>query len=203
MLDKHTFGKTPAAIYLADRLNVLNDERYTQKLSSKIHAMQACINDVVRAHENDYLDLKTLAFFVKSMRRTVEDTAQNFLEYDQYVNKAGHPMPDKLSIDLMMNIIKGELKSISRRAREVRLLKDKQNRVLHALKREVNVSFDDQSEFTTKVEKDAIVLAEVIFETPNITIKDVKDETTPETLMARSRAKCERLGKSTTFYDEE
>lgn len=166
MLDKHTFGKTPAAIYLADRLNVLDDSKYTRKVSSRIHDVQRVIAEMVAANEAGILSIHTLGFMSTAMREKIEILARNL-----YALKH-----DDLSMNLFQNVLKGELKSIVRRSREVKLLKTKQQRLM------------------TKVGNDRLLTV-----TP-ITIGDIKDPTTPESLIEKSRAKLKRKGKQSNLY---
>ncbi len=180
MLDKHTFGKTPAAIYLADRLNFLNDPKYTRKVSSRIHYVQAIIADAIRASEAGMLSIKTLNFISCRLRLDIENVSADLLHEESYVGSGGHEMPDALSINLMSNILIGELKSVVRRCREVTLLKDKQQKMIG------------------KIVGDAR-LKNVMTVKP-ITIGDIKDPTTAETLIARSRAKLKRRGLPNTLY---
>jgi hypothetical protein len=197
MIDKYTFGKTPAAIYLADRLNVLNDPRYTQRISSRIHEVQAAISDIVSAHENGHIRLQTLNFFVAFMRQKINTVRSNFLDCEQYVGSGNHPMPDLLSVNLMTNVLIGELKSITRRSRQVKILKTKQQRVVTKLRQDgfETMLCHDGGHVLARVDEKLVI--------PNITLADVTDETTPEKLVERSRKKLARLGKPTTLYDEE
>lgn len=181
MIDKYTFGKTPAAIYLADRLNMLNDPKYTRKASSKIHDVQAVIADAIRAHEAGLLSIHTLNFISSALRKKIEDMADDMWNGEPYIGSGGHEMPDKLSINLMANVLIGELKSVSRRTREVKLLKTKQQRLV------------------TKIVGD--VSLKNVMTVKNITIGDVKDPTTPEILINRSRAKLKRKGLPNTLYE--
>jgi hypothetical protein len=181
MLDKHTFGKTPAAIYLADRLNFLDDPKYTRKMSSRIHDIQAVIADATRAHEAGLLSIHTLNFIANALRERIEDDTANLLEGELYIGSGGQEMPDTLSINLMANVLIGELKSISRRTREVKLLKTKQQRLV------------------TKIAGDSSL--KKVMTMKNITISDVKDPTTPESLIERSRQKLKRKGLKNTLYE--
>jgi len=197
MLDKHTFGKTPAAIYLADRLNVLNDPRYTQKVSSRIHEVQTAIADIVKAHEAGHIKLHTLNFFVSFMRQKIIGIKTNFLQSELYVGSGSHIMPDVLSVNLMTNVLVGELKSITRRSRQVKILKTKQQRVVTKLRQDgfETMLCHDGDHVLARVDEQLVI--------PNITLANVVDETTAEVLIRRSRKKLERLGKPTTLYDEE
>jgi hypothetical protein len=183
MLDKNTFGKTPAAIYLADRLNLLNDPKYSRKLSKMIHNVQATIADAVQAAEAGALNIRTLHFISRHLRLDIEDAADNLKQELLYVGSGGHEMPDLLSINLFENVLKGELKSVFRRAREVSVLKNQQDRVLGQLLR------DNPEASKTLAAK-------------TITIADVKDPTTPETLIKRSREKLKKNGRVNTLYEE-
>jgi hypothetical protein len=182
-MHKNTFGKTPAAIYLADRLNILNDPKYTRKISSIIHRVQSVMADSIKASEVGLLSTKTLNFIIARLRRDVEDASNTLINIESYVGSGGYLMPDQLSANLMSNILIGELKSATRRCRKVKLLKHKQQQLVG------------------RVAIDASLKSEILLK--KITIRDVKDPTTPEFLIERSRAKLKRKGKVNSLYGED
>lgn len=176
MLDRNTFGKTPAAIYLADRLNIIDNSVYTRKMSKQIHAFQGIISDAIKAQESGKIEMKTFNWIMEKVRQDVKLKASNFFN-DESVNESVH---DKLSCNLFENILIGELKSVNRRVREVALLRTKQNRLIGTMS-QIPEIFD-----VMKFEK--------------ITIANAKDYFNVDSLIEKSRAKLDRKNKPNTFY---
>jgi hypothetical protein len=182
MLDKFTFGKTPAAIYLADRLNTLNDPKYSRKISSHIHTIQSLIAELIEAHESGSVSINLLNFTSRSLRAQIKVIAQNLYNDPPHTGSGGHPVPDVLAINLMTNVMMGDLKSIDRRAAGVTLYKKSQEAIIRHLEK-------------TGVTPTAAP--------KKLTIADIKETTTADTLIERSRRKLKRLGLPNTLYDKE
>jgi len=189
MLNKFTFGNTPAAIYLADRLNTLDDAKYTRKISARIHEVQTLMAEVKNAHEYGALSIHTVGFFANRIRTKIVETA-NILKAELLrETKSGHQTPDLLCIDLMSNILIGEVKSITRRSREVVLMQKKQQRALTDVSRR---------DYIKTPGGDVIAIVNVI--PRKIQMSSFQDCTTPATLVAKSCKKLKRLGVKNTFY---
>lgn len=182
MLDKFTFGKTPAAIYLADRLNTLNDPKYARKIASHIHTIQSLIVELIEAHESGSVSINLLNFTSRALRSQIKMVAQNFYNEKPHMGSGGHPVPDLLTINLMSNVMMGDLKSIDRRVMGVTLMKKSQDAMIRNL------------------EKSGVVPTAA---PKKLTIADIKETTTADSLIARSRKKLERLGLPNTLYDNE
>jgi len=182
MLDKFTFGKTPAAIYLADRLNTLNDPKYSRKISSHIHSIQSLIVELIEANEAGNVSINLLSFTSKALRNRIKAIAQNLYEEKPHLGSGGHQVPDVLAINLMTNVMMGDLKSIDRRAMGVTLMKKSQEALFRHL------------------EKTGVVPTTV---SKKLTIADIKETTTADSLIERSRRKLKRLGLPNTLYDKE
>ena len=113
MLDKFTFGRTPGAIYLTERLNQLGDPKLTRKVSSYLDQESKILNEIVQANAIGVLSTHTLGAFVTFMRHRIGTST---LEIN-----------DKLTADLMHNVVSGRVKSILRRTVEA----TKQSRSYH------------------------------------------------------------------------
>lgn len=101
MLDKFTFGDSPAAIFLADVLNQTNDSKLTRKVSAYLDQENRLLNEMVNAN----LSPHTLGSFVNFMRNRIKTST---LKIDNV-----------LVSNLMYNVITGRIKSVLRRTKEV------------------------------------------------------------------------------------
>lgn len=121
MLDKNTFGNTPAAIYLADRLNEVDNSKQTRKVSTFINSIRSMLKQAIEAHEYGYLSLKTLYFIADSLSIKVHNSVDDLL-------KVTEDAIDPLVVNLTANILIGEIKSIKRRTQSATYLKKEQER---------------------------------------------------------------------------
>lgn len=187
-IHKNTFGNTPAAMYLVERVNQLNDKKYLRQLSTIIHSVQSTLADTLRAHEAGVLNIRTVNFVAGNLRLKIENAADNLRRAEPYVGSGGCNMPDELSVDLMCNMLIGDLKSVARSSREVKLEKRRQEQKLTAF-------LASKPGFMT----DELVNA-VRDTQKKITINDFVDDKTPAMLIARSLKKLERIGVVSTLY---
>lgn len=185
MLDLNTFGKTPAALYLADRLNTINNPKHTRKISKIINNTQAIINQSIQANISGILEIYTLNFIVSSLRLKVKNMS------DDLMMEEGS---DKLSVDLMSNILIGELKSISRKTEIVKLLKQEQNQMMNVIKN------SEMMEYELDWRVDDISLVKCKLEKKSLSISHVIDNKTAEHLINKSKNKLARKGKQNTLY---
>ena len=189
-MDRYTFGKTPAALYLADHLNILNDKKLTRKISSKIHAVQTIIAEALKSHEAGTISTHTLSFIASTLRERVMTRSQQLLSDN-----------DELSVNLMTNILIGELKSLIRKAQKIKHLKRTQDQILSALQNSPFPIDTTGEAFRSNCGLELVSTKEVLT-VKKLSMKDVVDQTTAESLIERSRAKLERLGKKNTLYGE-
>lgn len=108
-LDKFTFGKTPAAIYLVNRLNELGDCNINRRISRKLNHYRSLLNDLLNSNETDNLSAHNIAFLCELITKEL-------IENKLYCNDANYIFLDNLAT----NVIIGEIKSIKRRAKLVR-----------------------------------------------------------------------------------
>ena len=185
-INSRTFGATPAALYLAERVNQLNDKKYLRQLSTIIHSVQSTLADTLRAHEAGVLSIKTVNYVAGNLRLKVENAVARLKQVEPYVGSGGCNMPDELSIDLMCNMLIGDLKSVARSSREVTLEKKRKVQKLTALTFE-NPTFDELVNAVRDAQK-------------KVTINDFPDDKTPAVLIARSLKKLAKLGAVSTLY---
>ena len=149
------------------------------------------------AHELGAVSVRTLSFMTNMLRTKIEDIKTNLMSPCEYGGE--HQLPDPLTVNLVSNVLRGELKSIARRTREVRLMERRStgrpsmSLTVFAIKKwaeKSGVEIDDE-------------VARNVLEgllPRKTTINDVFDPITPETLVDRSTRRLSRLGKPNTFY---
>jgi hypothetical protein len=166
MLDKFTFGNTPAAIYLADRLNELNNHRLTRKISSVLCKFRRTMTELTNANNAGIMCTNTTAMFAERTRVDIQNTGSDMIfkiqEEDCYY--------DERCINLMVNIICGELKSMIRRLQKAKLAN-------HHL---------DTLPVGNRPRK--------------LRLHDFSDEITHEILQAKAYERSKRRGQDTKFY---
>lgn len=170
-LSKYTFGNTPAAIYLADRLNQIESPKWTRKISSKIHSFQTTIAQLTKANSHGIIDARTLSFTVEALHQRVYEVGDRLMRGFLEKSPVGEELPDVLSIDLMMNVVMGDLKHLKRGIHDIKLLK-----------------------------QNAIRVTQPPQKVPNFTISDVSDPIDADLLVERSKQRLSRRKKQNTFY---
>jgi hypothetical protein len=176
MLDKRTFGSTPAAVYLADRLNELNDSQQTHRISSYINNTKKVINEAVDMHVNHGMSTRLLYFIANKIACDVSKTADDMI-------KGVHGITyDQTSCNLMANVLRGHVKSIKRRLEDVVHIHRHQKRAKIA-----NVS-------KPVVNNKSTVLGKTEFVPLTITIANIPDMTNECTLAAKSIKRLRRVG---------
>lgn len=174
MLDKYTYGNTPAAIFLAERLNTLGNQVMIRKVSSFLDQKNRVLNEVVEAHLAGYLSTRALSALVNLMRREVADSKKQ--------------VGDELAQNLMHNVMVGKIKSVLRRTQTSILLDHQANRDLDRFKRSV---------FPTDLDPE---LQKQLRRFRVVTPIDADDTITPVTLRERSKQKLARKNKTCTLY---
>lgn len=108
MINEFTFGKTPAAIYLADRLNALNNSKLTRKISTMIRDLQNIVNEIEKSNSVGFLSAHVIGFMIDPLRDRIKASRANIEKIDQ------------LSANLMANVMCGSVKDVAYRVMEVR-----------------------------------------------------------------------------------
>ena len=187
MLDKFTFGNNPASLYLTETLNLIDNKKLNRKITNLIRESRTTLGELISANEAGKLSTHTVSLLVELLREKVEMAA-----YLMKFDIDGAPLledPGCLAVNLATNVIKGELKSLHRRARTVHHLEKGQQR--HASKVQTN-----------EATLGGIVIGKQItkFEPRKIAVKEVTETITAETLTNKSKAKLARLNKPCKLY---
>jgi len=178
-------------MYLAARLNELNDPVLARKVGKQITTLQERVAELYRSNVVGTLTAHTIGFLVTILRGDVKRA------HDEMIRARC----DKLAINLMANVMMGELKRLSRQVMEARHSEQHRQRVLGR-----PTQFFDPSEkrpqriFTAE---ENVVVAEYVngqARGARIRIDQMSDPITPEVLIKRSRAKLARRGKPSDFY---
>ncbi len=109
-LDRHTFGDTPAAIYLVEMLNKKNDPLVARKTAKIIAEGREMIADLARAHlDYDALSTKTLARLIPLISEHFHlQAAEPLRAHDEHI------------ANLTINILEGSLKTWKNRVQHAR-----------------------------------------------------------------------------------
>jgi hypothetical protein len=102
-LDKNTFGKAPAAMYLVVLLQERDNQALTRKVARVIESFRELLNDIVACHYQTE-ELKTASF-----NKLLE------MMHDR-IKIATAQLPDEFIGHIVRNILTGELKTLKRRA---------------------------------------------------------------------------------------
>ena len=134
-MDKFTFGNTPAAIYLADHLNSLSDKRVVRKVQKILVFQRQLFTELNDAHMKGILSAKSLLI----ISQCIENQVIARLKEKEIEQEKCEVKLDSLTLNLVQNILIGEVKSISRRFQEATLkaikeaAKKKQDPKLHTV----------------------------------------------------------------------
>lgn len=185
-IDRNTFGSTPAAIYLAEQLNIIDNPKVLRKASAFINSCRVIIADGVRAHNNGFIGIKTLYFIVDSLSEKVKENAIS-VRFDPTLGD--YP----LVINLVTNVLIGEIKSIKRRAQEIAHINHIQAQLQGACDNDLR---------SVILDKNGVKLATVgsNIQLAHVGISDVKDPTNVDILVQRSKRRLSRLNKHDTLY---
>lgn len=110
MISLTTFGKSPAAMYLAALLCERNDQQLARKVGRALHSQRELMNDIVACHYETN-ELKTASF---SKLMTL---------LDHRARETGRTFKDEHIGHLVVNILVGEIKTMKNRAARAAILK--------------------------------------------------------------------------------
>ena len=114
-LDKTTFGRSPAALYLGLYLSEKNNPVLVRKVGRTLTKWRGVIQDVIASHlQTDEMRVQTFNALLTVL--------------DVQVRVAAQLLPDKLCVELVTNLLVGELKSWKTRAAHTARLQSKVNR---------------------------------------------------------------------------
>ena len=111
ILEKNTFGKTPAALYLTDMLNQRNNDALNKKVSRFLSGKRCLLSELINANNLNVLSAKNLSGLLLKVRGDVA-----FDSNDELIN------------NLVNNIVIGEIKDALRKSQVIRKIEAHQNR---------------------------------------------------------------------------
>jgi hypothetical protein len=186
MLDKNTFGDTPASLYLVEVLNERNNSKLVRKVSSKIHGVRTLIGQLETSNAAGFLSAHHIGEIIHLMRNSDQLT----IAVDE---------KDTIVKELTTNICVGELKSLQRRVTKARHLEHRQAILVGQCR--------DGKPIYEKTGGDTLgylvgVMETSMFVPYPIKVAHISEDITSETLKARSRRKLLRQGKKNTLYPQ-
>lgn len=190
-MDKNTFGSTPAAIYLAETLTKIGNERLSRSVSRTVNGSQTAVKQIVKAFEAGTLVADTVGNILRLMRLEVvnEPMEKEFSDL-------------RLVQQLSKNVRIGSIKKAIRMAQRASIANRVMGRPVDDHER------DDFMRYGHGItvercfwDEDKLILAGIIRKSlggyvkiPNTGMISY-DTTTPELLMERSIARRKRLNK--------
>lgn len=189
MVDKNTFGRTPAAIFLAARLIITKDNKLARKVSTVIQKYRRTMHEVISGYDCGALSHQTVSTIMTMLKDNLANTVTGLksdnAEYDDF------EPPCHLTVDLMANVLYGEIKEILSRTKATKhLLKQQQRAGFSSLvtsRRITNSSgeFIGSEETRTRPYRPDLM---------------IEGNITPKTLQQKSREKLARKNKPCNFY---
>lgn len=186
MINENTFGKTPAAKYLARELSRVGNEVLSKSVGRRITSTNTAVKDLVNAYEEECISTKTLANTLRLMR---EEISYEF----------PFTLVDQLRQNVQIGLIKRGLRLCSVARKAERVMQNPEYRSA-----EKNVVCDGESVTIFYKFKDStsgkMYDAGAVFEgddrryVSHYQQSDV-DDITPELLNERSDRRCLRQGK--------
>lgn len=189
VLDKYTFGDTPAAIYLADVLNTTTNP-LDAGISKHISSFKGVFNQLVKAYENGHLTSAVVSNFTKNKKLALKFQMTEFLDLGY----------SPLVVNLYSNMLNADMKQFNRKAQKLSLIsKSAEDRARGILKNGKQKYANQKMQTYGRVGTEQVAV-EVEFNQhglPHVKMeKDaIKDEITSKTLMDKSITRLTRLGK--------
>jgi hypothetical protein len=117
-LDKFTYGKTPAAIYLAELLNTLDAPKLARKVSRTLVDFNELINQIEASNDVGILSAHNIGYLAAMLRIRAQDTW-----LDDNMKHCTDESDESLVLvnNLVHNILIGRIKDLSRRVQMVRI----------------------------------------------------------------------------------
>lgn len=192
MISENTFGGTPAAMYLARRLNEIGSKTLTRSVGKQITATNRVVLELINGYESGFISAKTLANTLRLMRKEVSES-QDMATAETLV--------DQLRRNVQIGLIKRGIRqsTVARKAERVMSAPFDRSSDYYVERGEPRVTAFSFIDSTSGNRYEAGMLIEHEEEPPMVVkntfyMEDVND-VTPELLMERSNRRCARLGK--------
>ena len=119
MLNSKTFGKSPAAIYLAELLTTVNSPKFARKVSRTLADFNELINQIEASNEAGILSAHNIGCLAAMLRIQAQET---WLDDDVMITANEHGLMNHTLVNnLIRNILTGRVKDLSRRVQMVRI----------------------------------------------------------------------------------
>lgn len=190
-LEKNTYGKTPAAIYLAEVMS--NHPQKVRMVGKTLNSYRTALADLEKSYEAGTMQKRTFGRYLGIERLKLAQTRE-------YLKQSC----DELVVNLVLNVMTGDLNRLLRIYSKMNSLqRSTLARAMNVYKQaeskpeEVQiVNKEDGSNIAVKfINNSTAVLKE------KLKFSDIPDVITAETLMEKSLTRLNRLGKSTSYYD--
>lgn len=189
MIDQNTFGKTPAAKYLARELSRPGNDVLIKSVTRRIVSTNTAVNDLVSAYECERLSAKTLANCLRLMREEIaKENSVNII--------------DQLRQNVQIGLIKRGIRQSTIARKAERVMVSPETRSIFSAPQFCtgeNKPYAVHYEFKDKTSGHIYgaglkTIPDGISHVYRVYADSVKD-VSPEILMERSNRRCARQGK--------
>jgi hypothetical protein len=176
MIDENTFGKNPAAKFLARELNKINDQKLNTIAGHRITSTSTAVGELVTSYDNGHISLKTFSFIINLMRTNIIETNN----------------PPELVYQLIRNIQLSYIRSSLRKAEIAKRIDKSTTRKMKNAKPQKMVVYVDKS---TGVSYNICSSFDGSFIKNKVPLSHIQDKKTSTLLSQKSDARCLRQGK--------
>lgn len=185
-LEKYTFGKTPAAVYLVKILNDLKDPSLLKKVSRFLSDKRSLLSSIEKSNKAAIMTPSQVTAMCTLIRNDI-----NFVSQHEIVN------------NLCNNLVKGDISSILRRAAKLTVVEHQRQSYVSKVKNgkvfpnkfvnsdSVLVAYLSEVD-DVSLSQDELVKSVV---SPKYSLKDMSESVTPESLNVKWQARMQRTGK--------
>lgn len=122
ILDKYTYGKTPAALYLADALNRLNAPKLARKVTRTMTNFNRIFNELETANQAGIMSVHTIGGLAALMKTRIEATKFELSDLPDDCSQTDEVLSTLTLVnDLTRNLLTGRTRDIARRVQKVRI----------------------------------------------------------------------------------
>jgi hypothetical protein len=147
------------------------------------------LSEIIEAHNMSAISTKTFSYMVFALEMKVDNSAKALMAELEYENSN---VPDKLAVDLMLNVVRGGLKKARRQAQKVKGLERSQQAII--LQSKIELANNDD------IRKNGVLIANKLVKPVKIKLAQMRDEINSSTLLEKSKKKLVKRGKGCTFY---
>jgi len=191
-MDINTFGKSPAANYLARRLNELDNKKLSRACTVRVTASNANVSAIINSVSDGSMSAKVAANLLRLLR-----------EEATYISHLADELDTRETEfvgNLLRNTIIGHIKSAMRKTSIMRKIENG-NVDIHKVNRKAHLEepVDRGVKFFSILGYAAgAVYSDGEYYRQHPAFEDIEDPTTAELLHLRSRARCVRQNKEWT-----